>query len=95
MPRRAAGTPILPILTYLDLSEVVNLIKRRARSLAGYIFSRDRATIEYFVHSLSFGGGCREPDELAMFHNVLDAHSAASDLRASVATTANTDYSTP
>ena len=41
IPRRAACAPILPILTYSDLSEVVNLIIRRARSLAGYIFRRD------------------------------------------------------
>lgn len=49
--------PILPILTYTDLDEVVKIVKRRPRSLAGYIFSRDQANIDTFLHSLSFGGG--------------------------------------
>jgi aldehyde dehydrogenase (NAD+) len=94
MPRRAAGTPILPILTYSDLSEVMNLIKRRARSLAGYIFSRDRATIEYFVHSLSFGGGAVNQTNLQCFmtSSMPFGGVGSSGLGR---TTANTDYSTP
>jgi acyl-CoA reductase-like NAD-dependent aldehyde dehydrogenase len=55
MPRRAAGTPILPILTYSDLSEVVNLIKRRARSLAGYIFGTGRRLNTSFTVCRSAG----------------------------------------
>ncbi len=49
--------PILPILTYSDLDATLGIIKRRPRSLAAYVFSNDGATVDRFVHELSFGGG--------------------------------------
>jgi len=49
--------PILPILTYSSLQEVIAQIKSRPRPLAGYIFSRDQNTIDGFVSDFSFGGG--------------------------------------
>ena len=50
--------PVLPVLPYDDLRLVVNTIKRKPKSLAAYIFSKDEAAIEYFLNSVSFGGGC-------------------------------------
>jgi aldehyde dehydrogenase (NAD+) len=50
--------PVLPVLPYDDLRLVVNTIKRKPKSLAAYIFSKDQAAIEYFLNSVSFGGGC-------------------------------------
>lgn len=50
--------PVLPVMTYRDIREIVDVIKRKPKSLAAYIFSRNQATIDYFLRSLSFGGGC-------------------------------------
>lgn len=59
--------PVLPILPYTDLGEVMKIIKRRPKSLAGYIFSRDQANIDTFLHSLSFGGGAVNQTMLQCF----------------------------
>jgi len=50
--------PVLPIMTYTDLKEIVNIIKRKSKSLAAYIFSKNQANIDYFLGAVSFGGGC-------------------------------------
>ncbi|MBD8511952.1 aldehyde dehydrogenase family protein [Photobacterium sp. WH24] len=50
--------PVLPILRYSDIQDVITRLKTFEKPLAAYIFSRDEATIERFLHSLSFGGGC-------------------------------------
>jgi aldehyde dehydrogenase (NAD+) len=50
--------PVLPVLAYDDLSEVIHAIKRRPKPLAAYIFSKDAQTIDRFLGSVSFGGGC-------------------------------------
>lgn len=50
--------PVLPILTYSVLGELIDKIKTREKPLAAYIFSQDEAAIERFLTSVSFGGGC-------------------------------------
>ncbi|WPG41102.1 aldehyde dehydrogenase family protein [Variovorax sp. EBFNA2] len=50
--------PVLPVLPYSDLKDIVALMKRKPKSLAAYIFSKDQASIDYVLGSLSFGGGC-------------------------------------
>ncbi|KFF74634.1 aldehyde dehydrogenase [Chryseobacterium sp. P1-3] len=50
--------PVLPVLVYSDLKEITNIIKRKPKSLAAYIFSKNQQNIDYFLHSVSFGGGC-------------------------------------
>ncbi|HEX7804080.1 MAG TPA: aldehyde dehydrogenase family protein [Pseudoxanthomonas sp.] len=50
--------PVLPVLPYDDLREVVQAIKRKPKPLAAYIFSKDQETVDYFLGSVSFGGGC-------------------------------------
>lgn len=50
--------PVLPVLPYSDLKQVVNAIKRKPKPLAAYIFSKDQAVIDQLLASLSFGGGC-------------------------------------
>lgn len=50
--------PVLPILPYTELAEIVGIIKRRPKPLAAYIFSKRQAHIDYVLGSLSFGGGC-------------------------------------
>jgi len=50
--------PVLPVLPYRDLKEVVAVIKRKPKPLAAYIFSKNQANIDEFLQSVSFGGGC-------------------------------------
>lgn len=50
--------PVFPILVYNDLKEIVEIIKRKPKSLAAYFFSKNRQNIDYFLNSVSFGGGC-------------------------------------
>ncbi|MGE9310115.1 aldehyde dehydrogenase family protein [Niabella sp. CJ426] len=50
--------PVLPVLVYSDLKEIAQIIKRKPKSLAAYIFSKNQANIDYFLNAVSFGGGC-------------------------------------
>lgn len=50
--------PVFPVLVYKDLKEIVEIIKRKPKSLAAYFFSKNQANIDYFLNSVSFGGGC-------------------------------------
>lgn len=50
--------PVFPILVYNDLKEIVEIIKRKPKSLAAYFFSKNQQNIDYFLNSVSFGGGC-------------------------------------
>lgn len=50
--------PVLPVMPYRDLRNVVDVIKRKPKSLAAYIFSKDQQSIDYVIGSVSFGGGC-------------------------------------
>ncbi|ULT54693.1 aldehyde dehydrogenase [Neobacillus drentensis] len=50
--------PILPVLEYDDLSEVVEGIHRHPKPLALYIFTEDHHIQEEFLNKVSFGGGC-------------------------------------
>lgn len=50
--------PIIPILTYDNLDDVIKEIKSHDKPLALYIFSTDKKNIEKVHSSCSFGGGC-------------------------------------
>lgn len=50
--------PILPIMTYHDLNEVIQFINQREKPLAFYIFSHSKAIQQKLLKSCSFGGGC-------------------------------------
>lgn len=50
--------PLLPILSYNDLNEVVELIQSKDRPLALYIFSTNKNNIRKVTTELSYGGGC-------------------------------------
>lgn len=49
--------PILPILTFTDISEVIHTLKGQDKPLALYLFSEDKQTQERVWSELSFGGG--------------------------------------
>lgn len=50
--------PVFPIMVYSDLKEIVEIIKRKPKSLAAYFFSKNQQNIDYFLNAVSFGGGC-------------------------------------
>lgn len=50
--------PILPILTFKDLTGVVTLLQNKSKPLALHIFSEDKVNIEYITHHIQYGGGC-------------------------------------
>ena len=49
--------PILPVLTYSDLPDIVSQIRRAPRPLALYIFTTNDHTEKYILENVSFGGG--------------------------------------
>ena len=50
--------PILPIISYSDLDEVLEVIKKRPKPLACYIFGKNRSFQKKVLSTISFGGGC-------------------------------------
>lgn len=50
--------PILPVLTFDDLEEVLDFVSARPNPLALYLFTRDREAERLILSRLSFGGGC-------------------------------------
>jgi len=50
--------PILPIITYEDVNECINIIRSLPKPLALYVFSENKKTISKILRSCSFGGGC-------------------------------------
>lgn len=50
--------PILPIIAYDDLDEVLTIIKNRPKPLACYIFGKNHDFTKKVLSTLSFGGGC-------------------------------------
>ncbi len=50
--------PILPIIPYENLDNVLDTIKQRPKPLACYIFGRNHSFQKKVLSTLSFGGGC-------------------------------------
>jgi aldehyde dehydrogenase (NAD+) len=50
--------PILPIMTYTDIDEVINFVTEREKPLALYLFTGDAAIEKKVLGAISFGGGC-------------------------------------
>ena len=50
--------PVLPLLTYNDLSEVIAQINEKSKPLALYIFSNNKKNINHIIKSTSAGGTC-------------------------------------
>ncbi|MDR7242563.1 aldehyde dehydrogenase [Priestia megaterium] len=49
--------PILPVIVYDEISEVIDAIVKRPKPLALYLFSEDEAIQDHILNSVSFGGG--------------------------------------
>lgn len=50
--------PVLPILEYEDLNEIINKINSRPKPLALYLFTESREVEKKVVENISYGGGC-------------------------------------
>ncbi|MBR2029920.1 MAG: aldehyde dehydrogenase [Clostridia bacterium] len=50
--------PVLPIITFDDLDEVISVIKSKPKPLALYLFAKNKQVQNKVLGSISFGGGC-------------------------------------
>lgn len=50
--------PILPILTYSHISEVIDIIKMNPYPLSLYLFTKDKEVENHIIENVQFGGGC-------------------------------------
>ena len=50
--------PILPVLEYDNLSDVMEAIHRQPKPLACYIFTESKSVQDKILNNVSFGGGC-------------------------------------
>lgn len=50
--------PILPIIAYNNIEEAISFVNNRPHPLAFYLFSTSNVTIDEFLNSCQFGGGC-------------------------------------
>ena len=50
--------PILPVISYRDIREVIQYIRKNEKPLALYLFTKDKKLEEKVLAQVSFGGGC-------------------------------------
>lgn len=50
--------PLLPILSYSSLTEVITLINSKPKPLSLYVFTEDKKVATEVLNKISFGGGC-------------------------------------
>lgn len=63
--------PVLPIITFTDLDQVLEKVKRLEKPLAAYLFSNDPSEKKKFNKELSFGGGCINDTVMHITHERL------------------------
>ncbi|MGV3096414.1 aldehyde dehydrogenase family protein, partial [Staphylococcus borealis] len=49
--------PLLPIITYDDFNEAIDIVQSKAKPLSLYLFSEDENSTHRVLNELSFGGG--------------------------------------
>lgn len=49
--------PILPVISFSDLEEVIKEVKDRPKPLACYIYSKNKKKVNRLIKEISFGGG--------------------------------------
>jgi len=50
--------PILPIMTFDSLEDVVTILNKREKPLALYLYTTDKASEDLIINHISYGGGC-------------------------------------
>lgn len=63
--------PVLPILTYENIFDIIKKLKTFEKPLAAYIFSNDENVVSEFLKNFSFGGGCVNETMLHLANNNL------------------------
>jgi len=63
--------PVLPILLYDDLNEVINYINDREKPLALYVYSNNKSNIDRIIKYTSSGGVLINDSLVHFFHNEL------------------------
>ena len=49
--------PILPVISFENLEDVITKIKEREKPLSLYVYSKNKIIIKKILHEVSFGGG--------------------------------------
>jgi aldehyde dehydrogenase (NAD+) len=63
--------PVLPIITYKNLEEVVSKINEKDKPLALYIYSKKKKNINYIMNNTRAGGTCINHSAIHFFNNNL------------------------
>ncbi|MDM1362293.1 aldehyde dehydrogenase [Myroides marinus] len=63
--------PLLPILTFKSLDEVISQIKKRPKPLACYVYGKDKVLIDKILKEVSFGGGAVNDSLMHLSTNTL------------------------
>ena len=50
--------PILPVISFNDLNEAIEMVNRHEKPLALYFFSTDKHQQQRILQEITFGGGC-------------------------------------
>jgi aldehyde dehydrogenase (NAD+) len=50
--------PLMPVLEFSDLEEIISMVKEREKPLALYLFSSDKKAQKRFFNEIQCGGGC-------------------------------------
>ena len=50
--------PLLPILTFESIEEIIDILNQKPKPLALYLFSNDKQNINQITSRLQYGGGC-------------------------------------
>jgi len=50
--------PLLPVLTYEKMEELIAFLKKREKPLALYLFTNSKKNEKKIIRNISFGGGC-------------------------------------
>ena len=50
--------PVLPLLTYDNLEEVIDVVRSHPKPLAFYVFSENEKIQDLLMDQIPFGGGC-------------------------------------
>lgn len=50
--------PVLPILTFTEFDDIFDILKDKAKPLALYLFSEDKAHVKAVTERIQYGGGC-------------------------------------
>ncbi|HEY5561567.1 MAG TPA: aldehyde dehydrogenase [Clostridiaceae bacterium] len=50
--------PILPVITYKDIHEVLDIVRRNRYPLALYLYTKNKDIENFILENIEFGGGC-------------------------------------